>query len=130
MDYFNYFSNDRAGDIKIKIMLNKKNIFLKKKILIYGLGKSGISAFRYLNKKNELFLYDDQKIKNQKTKIKKKILNYDKLKSAYLIVLHCIYLSVYSPNLTDLKLNKKECYFSATLLVLCLVTRPNYLVTA
>jgi UDP-N-acetylmuramoylalanine--D-glutamate ligase len=61
-------------------MLNKKNIFLKKKILIYGLGKSGISAFRYLNKKNELFLYDDQKIKNQKTKIKKKILNYDKLK--------------------------------------------------
>ena len=61
-------------------MLNKKNIFFKKKILIYGLGKSGISAYRYLKKENELFLYDDQKIDSQKTKIKKKILNHDNLK--------------------------------------------------
>ena len=61
-------------------MLNKKNIFFKKKILIYGLGKSGISAYRYLKKENELFLYDDQKIDSQKTKIKKKVLNHDNLK--------------------------------------------------
>ena len=27
------------------------NIFLRKKILIYGLGKSGLSAFNFLKKK-------------------------------------------------------------------------------
>ena len=32
-------------------MLNNKNIFLKKKILIYGLGKSGLSAYKFLKKK-------------------------------------------------------------------------------
>ena len=29
--------------LKLKIMLNNLNIFYKKKILIYGLGKSGLS---------------------------------------------------------------------------------------
>ena len=42
-------------------MLNNKNIFCKKKILIYGLGKSGLSAYRFLKKENEIYLYDDQK---------------------------------------------------------------------
>ena len=56
-------------------MLNKKNIFFEKKILIYGLGKSGISVYRFLKEKNKLFLYDDKKVK-----IRKKILNYNKLK--------------------------------------------------
>ena len=37
----------------------KKNIFLKKKILIYGLGKSGISSYYFLRKNNDLYLYDD-----------------------------------------------------------------------
>ena len=37
----------------------KKNIFLKKKILIYGLGKSGISTYYFLRKNNDLYLYDD-----------------------------------------------------------------------
>tara|TARA_B100000787_G_C15999894_1_gene209594 strand:+ start:264 stop:380 length:117 start_codon:yes stop_codon:yes gene_type:complete len=32
-------------------MLNNKNIFNKKKILIYGLGKSGLSAYKFLKKK-------------------------------------------------------------------------------
>ena len=40
-------------------MKYKKNIFLKKKILIYGLGKSGISTYYFLRKNNDLFLYDD-----------------------------------------------------------------------
>ena len=35
------------------------NIFLRKKILIYGLGKSGISTYKFLKGKSELYLYDD-----------------------------------------------------------------------
>ena len=46
-------------------MLNDKNTFLKKKILIYGLGKSGLSAFKFLKKNNEIYLFDDQKIDNK-----------------------------------------------------------------
>ena len=51
-------------------MPNNKNIFLKKKILIYGLGKSGISSYLFLRKNNDVYLYDDDKknIKNQKIK--------------------------------------------------------------
>ena len=32
------------------------NIFLKKKILIYGLGKSGLSAYKFLKDKSDIFL--------------------------------------------------------------------------
>ena len=38
-----------------------KNIFIKKKILIYGLGKSGLSSYYFLKKNNNLYLYDDDK---------------------------------------------------------------------
>ena len=37
-------------------MLNSPNIFYKKKILIYGLGKSGLSAYKFLKKKIQ-FIY-------------------------------------------------------------------------
>ena len=37
-------------------MKNKKNIFLRKKILIYGLGKSGISSYKFLKKK-QMFIF-------------------------------------------------------------------------
>ena len=48
-------------------MENISNIFLNKKILIYGLGKSGLSTFNFLKNKSEVFLYDDfqKKIKNK-----------------------------------------------------------------
>jgi UDP-N-acetylmuramoylalanine--D-glutamate ligase len=51
-------------------MLGNKNIFVKKKILIYGLGKSGFSSYLFLRKKNDIYLYDDNKniIKNKKIK--------------------------------------------------------------
>ena len=35
-------------------MLNNQNIFYKKKILIYGLGKSGLSASKFLKKNNQI----------------------------------------------------------------------------
>ncbi len=44
------------------------SIFLNKKILIYGLGKSGLSTLLFLKKKSEVFLYDDLK-KNLKNSI-------------------------------------------------------------
>ena len=40
-------------------MTKTKNIFLGKKILIYGLGKSGISSYKFLKDKAELYLFDD-----------------------------------------------------------------------
>ena len=42
-------------------MNENSNFFIKKKILIYGLGKSGLSSFNFLKKKNKIFLYDDNK---------------------------------------------------------------------
>jgi UDP-N-acetylmuramoylalanine--D-glutamate ligase len=51
-------------------MLNNSNIFYKKKILIYGLGKSGLSVFKFLKKDNEITTYDD-KIKVDSKKIKR-----------------------------------------------------------
>ena len=40
-------------------MENTPNIFLKKKILVYGLGKSGLSALKFLLNKCEVHAYDD-----------------------------------------------------------------------
>jgi len=53
-------------------MLNNLNIFYKKKILIYGLGKSGSSVLKFLKKDNEITTHDDEiKVTNKKiTKIK------------------------------------------------------------
>ena len=53
--------------------MKKKNsdIFFNRNILIYGLGKSGLSAYEFLKKKNNVFLYDDFK-KNSKKIIKNK----------------------------------------------------------
>jgi UDP-N-acetylmuramoylalanine--D-glutamate ligase len=68
-------------------MQDNKNIFSKRKILIYGLGKSGISSYNFLKKTNKLFLYDDKKIKNKSIKIK--LLSYKKLikeKIDYIII--------------------------------------------
>ena len=48
-----------------------KNIFIKKKILIYGLGKSGLSSYYFLKKNNNLYLYDDDKKVIKEKKIKK-----------------------------------------------------------
>ena len=48
------------------------NIFINKKILIYGLGKSGTSALKFLKKKNKISLFDDNKKISLKQNIIKK----------------------------------------------------------
>ncbi|WP_435165409.1 UDP-N-acetylmuramoyl-L-alanine--D-glutamate ligase [Candidatus Pelagibacter bacterium nBUS_28] len=40
-------------------MIENKNIFLEKKILIYGLGKSGIASYKFLKNKSKIYLFDD-----------------------------------------------------------------------
>ena len=55
------------------------NIFLNKKILIYGLGKSGLSTFKFLKINNDISLYDDfQSVINNK-EIKRKLVTYQKV---------------------------------------------------
>jgi len=53
-------------------MPDNQNIFYKKKILIYGLGKSGLSVLKFLKKDNKITSHDDKKkVDNRKiTKIK------------------------------------------------------------
>ncbi len=46
-----------------------KNIFLNKKILIYGLGKSGTSAYKFLKDKAKIYLFDDDFKLKQNSKI-------------------------------------------------------------
>ena len=62
-------------------MLKNKNIFFKKKILIYGLGKSGLSTYQCLKKKSELYLFDDQKKLINNTDIEKKLIKYKDIRS-------------------------------------------------
>ena len=59
-------------------MDKNSNIFFNKKILVYGLGKSGLSAYNFLKKNNDVFLYDDfqkkqKNLKSYKFILKKKI---------------------------------------------------------
>ena len=54
-------------------MLDNKNIFSKKKILIYGLGKSGLSVFKLLKKNNKIYLLDDKKIDHNNLEIKSRL---------------------------------------------------------
>ena len=60
-------------------MKNISNIFQKKKILIYGLGKSGISTFHFLKNKSEIFLYDDYLPQIKQKHLKKYLINYNSI---------------------------------------------------
>ncbi len=55
------------------------SIFLDKKILIYGLGKSGLSSYKFLKKKSDISLFDDSQNKFQSLEIKKKIIDQKKI---------------------------------------------------
>jgi UDP-N-acetylmuramoylalanine--D-glutamate ligase len=61
------------------------NIFLGKKILVYGLGKSGISTYKFLKKNSDVYLFDDNHKINLKSNQKKislkqiKKINFDRI---------------------------------------------------
>ena len=56
-------------------MINSKNIFLGKKILIYGLGKSGVSSYKFLHNKAKVYLFDDDLKKKINSKLKQRLKN-------------------------------------------------------
>ncbi len=58
-------------------MTKINNIFLKKKILIYGLGKSGISTYNFLRHKAKVNLFDDNPQNN--LRFHKKNLSFTKI---------------------------------------------------
>ena len=60
-------------------MLKNENIFFKKKILIYGLGKSGLSTYQCLKKQSKIFLFDDKKKFTKNKNIKKKLIKHKDL---------------------------------------------------
>jgi UDP-N-acetylmuramoylalanine--D-glutamate ligase len=55
------------------------NIFLRKKILIYGLGKSGVSSYKFLNDKAEVYLFDDNIKKKFNFKINQSLKNFKEI---------------------------------------------------
>ena len=90
--------------------MKRKTISLvNQNILVYGLGKSGISSFNYLYKNNNLFCYDDYKFV-QNDKLKKKIININeikKIKFDYIVISPGI--NIRSCKLSNfLKINKKK----------------------
>ncbi|MBD1141415.1 UDP-N-acetylmuramoyl-L-alanine--D-glutamate ligase [Pelagibacterales bacterium SAG-MED39] len=62
-------------------MNNNQNIFFNKKILIYGLGKTGLSTFKFLKKRSDVYLFDDFRLNKKKFIDYKKILvtKFDKI---------------------------------------------------
>jgi len=88
------------------------NIFLNKKILIYGLGKSGLSAFKFLKNKSNVFLYDDFQSNLKSLDIKKKRLNYKKvIKSKFDKIIISPGINIHKCKLSQfLKKNLKKIY--------------------
>ena len=52
------------------------NIFSKKKVLVYGLGRSGLSTFKFLKNKSNVFLYDDFSLNIKNSQILKRLVSF------------------------------------------------------
>ena len=61
-------------------MNENSNIFINKKILIYGIGKTGISAFNFLKRYNDISLFDDNKKIRLKNPFKNKFILFNQIK--------------------------------------------------
>ena len=61
-------------------MNENSNIFIGKKILIYGLGISGISSFKFLKRRNDVYVYDDDRNIELRDNIKKYFIQLKKKK--------------------------------------------------
>jgi UDP-N-acetylmuramoylalanine--D-glutamate ligase len=60
-------------------MKKDKNIFLGKKILIYGLGKSGTSSYNFLKNIAEVYLFDDDIKKKINSKLNQRLKNIQEI---------------------------------------------------
>ena len=60
------------------------NIFLGKKILIYGLGKTGISSYSFLKNRSKVYLFDDNHKIN--LKLNQKIISLKKFYPTRIII--------------------------------------------
>ena len=70
-------------------MIDNRNIFLEKKILIYGLGKSGLSSYKFLNNKSKVYLFDDnlkKKIRYKSSQIIRNVEEIAKIKFDIIII--------------------------------------------
>jgi len=92
-------------------MIKTKNIFLGKKILIYGLGKSGVSTYKFLSNKAEVYLFDDDIKKKIKSKSNQRInnlneiskINFDKIIiSPGIDILNCKLFEILKKNLSKI----------------------------
>ena len=59
--------------------MRKEAVFYKKNFLIYGFGKSGFASYKFLYKKNDCKIFDDND-KNIPRKYKQKKISYKQLK--------------------------------------------------
>ena len=90
-------------------MRTNLNIFLNKKILIYGLGLTGLSVYKFLKNRSNIFLFDDFLSKNISLDLKKKTISYKEiLKSKFDQIILSPGIDVNNCKLTNyLKKNQK-----------------------
>ena len=88
------------------------NIFLNKKILIYGLGKTGISTYNFLKNKSSVFLFDDFILKKKIPNLKSKLINHKKiLNTEFDLIILSPGIDIHKCKLSKfLKKNKKKIF--------------------
>ena len=57
-------------------MCENSYLFINKKILVYGVGKTGVSVFNFLKRFNKIYLFDDNKKNFDKKNLKTRILSH------------------------------------------------------